>query len=56
MILSIIAAALAAGDTLFKVDILNLAGTQWMLIAIVLGVWGNHAEACGCCSGKSGSV
>jgi hypothetical protein len=54
MILSVIAVIMAALDLIFKIDILNLAGTQWVLIGIILAVWGNHAESCGACAGKSG--
>lgn len=53
--LSVVAVILAATDTIAKIDILGLAGTQWILIGIVLAVWGNHAENCGCCAGKTNS-
>lgn len=36
--LSFVAAILSAAVAIFKVE-LWLAGTQWMLIAILLGVW-----------------
>lgn len=37
--LSIAAVILAAVDFVIKTDILNLAGTQWILIGIVLGIY-----------------
>lgn len=55
MILSVIAVIIAGVDTIFKMDVLNLAGTQWILIGIVLAVWGNHMESCGCCASKTNS-
>lgn len=54
--LSLVAVILAGVDMIAKVDILNLAGTQWILIGIVLAVWGNHASVCSCCSGKTEDV
>ncbi|MDR3559436.1 MAG: hypothetical protein P4L62_00950 [Candidatus Pacebacteria bacterium] len=37
--LSVLAVVLAAIDFMTKGNILNLAGTQWILIAIVLGIY-----------------
>jgi hypothetical protein len=37
--LSVLAVVLAAIDFLTKGNILNLAGTQWILIAITLGIY-----------------
>lgn len=37
--LSVLAVVISAIDSIFKTDILNLAGTQWMLIGIVLAVY-----------------
>ncbi len=44
MILSAIAVILAAIDFVFKIDFLKLAGTQWILIAIVFGIYGLYAS------------
>jgi hypothetical protein len=54
MALSVIAVVLAAVDTLAKIDVLGLAGTQWILIAIVLAVYAMYLGtcACGCCVDK----
>ncbi len=43
--LSVATAVISAIDSMFKADILNLAGTQWMLVAIVLGVWGIYVKS-----------
>lgn len=50
--LSAVAVILAAVDFVAKMNILNLAGTQWILIAILLAAWGNHAENCSGCGNK----
>lgn len=44
--LSVVAVVLAAVDTLAKIDVLGLAGTQWILIGIVLAI---YAVFLGCC-------
>lgn len=44
MVLSIVAILLAAYDFMTKGDILKLAGTQWILIAIVLAIYGLYAK------------
>ena len=38
--LSILALIISGFDFLTKSDIFNLAGTQWILIAIALGIYG----------------
>ena len=38
--LSAVATLLAAYVFLTKNDVMNLAGTQWILIAVVLGIYG----------------
>lgn len=42
--LSIVAVLLAGYDFLVKGDFLNLAGTQWILIAIALSIYGLYAK------------
>lgn len=37
--LSLVAVVLAAVDFVVKTDVLNLAGTQWILIGIVLAIY-----------------
>ena len=45
MLLSVIAVILAGWVFLFaKAGILGLAGTQWILIAIILGIYGIYAK------------
>ena len=53
--LSLIAVVLAAVDTLAKMDILGLAGTQWILVGIVLAVYAVYLGTCkcGCCVDKN---
>lgn len=54
--LSLIAVVLAAVDTFGKTDVLGLAGTQWILIGIVLAIYamylGSCACGCSCCADK----
>lgn len=52
--LSLIAIVLAAVDTLAGVDVLGLAGTQWILIGIVLAIYAIFLGTCncGCCVDK----
>lgn len=45
--LSMVAAVLSAIVSLFKME-LWLAGTQWMLVAIVFGVWSLVTKDCVC--------
>jgi hypothetical protein len=42
--LSIVAVLVAAYDNLSKTDIMNLAGTQWILIGIVLGIYAMYLK------------
>lgn len=42
--LSVLAVVLAAVDFIFKVDVMTLAGTQWILIAIVFGIYALFAK------------
>ena len=45
MLLSVIAVILAGlVFTVAKTGILGLAGTQWVLIAIILGIYGIYAK------------
>ena len=37
--LSVLAVVLAGVDFIAKIDVLSLAGTQWILIGIVLGIY-----------------
>lgn len=45
VMLSIVAVILAAVDFLFKMDVLTLAGTQWILIGIVLAIYALYFKA-----------
>jgi succinate-acetate transporter protein len=42
--LSVLSIILAAYDFLSKGNIMNLAGTQWILIAIALAIYGLYAK------------
>ncbi len=42
--LSVLAVILAATDFIFKMDVMTLAGTQWILIAIVFGIYALFAK------------
>jgi hypothetical protein len=44
MVLSILAVISAGYDFLTKNDFLSLAGTQWLLIAIALAIYGLYAK------------
>lgn len=44
IVLSVIAVVISAYISLSGKDVFNLAGTQWMLIAIVLGIYGMYAK------------
>lgn len=57
MILSIVALILAALVSVFKVN-LWLAGTQWILVAIALAVYGIYMKKCdcNCCDQKVNNV
>lgn len=43
--LSVLAAVVAGYDSLAKSDVFGLAGTQWMLIAIILGIYALYFRA-----------
>jgi len=45
MWLSVIALAIAAYDSLAKADVFGLAGTQWILIAILLAIYGSYLKS-----------
>ncbi|MCX6761469.1 MAG: Phr family secreted Rap phosphatase inhibitor [Candidatus Moranbacteria bacterium] len=42
--LSVLAALVSGFNFLFKADIFGLAGTQWMLIALILAVYGIYVK------------
>lgn len=42
--LSVVAVLISGYDSLYKTDVLGLAGTQWMLIALILAVYGVYAK------------
>lgn len=42
--LSVVALLVSGYDSLFGTDVLGLAGTQWMLIALLLAVYGIYAK------------
>jgi hypothetical protein len=44
MVLSVLAALIAGYDSLSGSSVLTLAGTQWMLIAIILALYGIYAK------------
>jgi predicted Na+-dependent transporter len=44
IILSIAAVLIAAYNFFTKSDVLNLAGTQWILIAIVFGIYALYSK------------
>jgi len=48
-ILSVVALIITAYVTFTGNDVFNIAGTQWMLVAIVLAVYSSHVHHCGCC-------
>jgi hypothetical protein len=54
MTLSVVAVILAAIDTLAKTDVLGLAGTQWILIGILLAIYAMYLGSCkcACCADK----
>ena len=54
IVLSLAAVILAAVDTLAGVVVLGLAGTQWILIGIVLAIYAIYLRTCdcGCCVDK----
>lgn len=44
MILSVIAVIISGYVSISQNAVLNLAGTQWMMIAIVLGIYGIYVN------------
>lgn len=42
--LSIFAVIISAIDSLYQTNVFGLAGTQWMLIALILAVYGIYAK------------
>ncbi|MEI6587376.1 MAG: hypothetical protein WCO05_00325 [Candidatus Moraniibacteriota bacterium] len=42
--LSVLAVLVSGYDSLFKTDLFGLAGTQWMLVALILAVYGVYAK------------
>lgn len=52
--LSLVAVVLSAVDTFAGTDVLGLAGTQWILIGIVLAIYAIFLGTCdcGCCEDK----
>lgn len=48
VVLSLIAVILSAIVSLTKTDILGLAGTQWILIGIVLAIYAVYLNSCTC--------
>jgi hypothetical protein len=44
MILSLLAAIISAVDSLYQINVLGLAGTQWMLVALILAVYGIYVK------------
>lgn len=53
MALSLLSAVAAGYVFLTGQDVFSLAGTQWILIAILLGVYSNHAYHCPLMKGGS---
>ncbi|MEK7598515.1 MAG: hypothetical protein AAB487_02165 [Patescibacteria group bacterium] len=49
--LSVVIAVLAAVVSIFQLE-LWLAGTQWMIIAVLFGVWAIALDNCDCCKTK----
>ena len=46
MVLSLLSAAAGGYVSLTQTDLFRLAGTQWILIAILLAVYSNHVHHC----------
>ena len=44
IVMSALAAIMSGLDFLFHIDVLNIAGSQWMLMAIILGIYGVFAK------------
>lgn len=56
MVLSVLATVMAGYVFLTQNSVFGVAGTQWILVGIVLGVYGVFAQHCPCgggsCCGK----
>ena len=52
IVLSVIAAIISAIVSVTQKDVFGLAGTQWILVAIILGVYGLYAGKCSCNSSQ----
>jgi len=50
--LSLVTAILGAAVSIFQLKSLWLAGTQWILLAVLFGVWAIALENCDCCVKK----
>lgn len=48
LIISVITAVIAGIVSVFQVNTLYLAGTQWMMISILFAVWSLAFEGCSC--------
>lgn len=46
MVLSLLSAVAAGYDFMTGSNLFNLAGTQWILIAILFAVYSNHVHHC----------
>jgi hypothetical protein len=55
IILSFVALIFAGLVSVFNLNILWLAGTQWILIAILLAIYGDYMKQgnCNCCENKN---
>ena len=42
--LSVLAVLISGYDSLYKTDVFGLAGTQWMLVALILAVYGVYVK------------
>lgn len=42
--LSVLAVLISGYDSLYQTNVFGLAGTQWMLIALILAVYGIYAK------------
>jgi len=42
--LSVLAVLISGYDSLARTDVFGLAGTQWMMIALILAVYGIYAK------------
>jgi hypothetical protein len=49
--LSVVTAILGAVVSVFQIE-LWLAGTQWIILAVLFGVWAIALENCDCCVKK----